>query len=340
MDTSVVNAFAAPGGYIYVTRGLLAAVNNKAELAGVLGHEIGHVTARHSAQKYSKMMLANLGLNLGQSLLNDNSDLLGTVLESGVGLLFLKFSRDDERQADALGVEYATLAGYDAGRMADFFITWQRQPGSDGQQAARLPDFFSTHPNPVNREVTVRTMAKNWQAKAPGHKFRVNRKAFLREIDGLVYGEYPRQGFRDGDWYYLPQYKVKLPIQTGWELDREGNDLQMSHPQGKAVSLFSIHPESRTSQVVAAFLKATGAKVHQDRALSNAGMPARQLLSVISDGKNSAVVVSHFYQKGPDVFAFHGLTDAATYKTMSDLMQRPATGFAAMTNRARLNRQP
>ena len=130
MDSPVVNAFAAPGGYVYVTRGLLAAVNNEAELAGVLGHEIGHVTARHSAQQYSKMMLANIGLSLGQEFMGGYGDMLGPIMEAGAGLLFLKFSRDDEREADALGVEYASRSGYDAARMADFFITLQNQPSA------------------------------------------------------------------------------------------------------------------------------------------------------------------------------------------------------------------
>ena len=193
MDTPVVNAFAAPGGYIYVTRGLLAAVNNEAELAGVLGHEIGHVTARHSAQKYSNMMLANLGLSLGQGVLGSYCDLLGPMLETGAGLLFLKFSRDDEREADALGVEYASRAGYDAGRMADFFITLERQSSMGGQDAGRLPEFFSTHPSPVNREANVRSMARDWQGRSPGRNFLVNRSLFLDQVDGLVYGEDPRK---------------------------------------------------------------------------------------------------------------------------------------------------
>ena len=212
MDSPVVNAFAAPGGYVYVTRGLLAAINNEAELAGVLGHEIGHVTARHSAQRYSNMMLANIGLSLGQEFMGGYGDMLGTVLETGAGLLFLKFSRDDEREADALGVEYASRSGYDAGRMADFFTTLRTQPSANGEQDARLPEFFSTHPSPANRESNVRSMAATWQSRLPGQNFLVNRQPYLKEIDGLVYGEDPRKGFRQGNWYYLPKFGVKIPI--------------------------------------------------------------------------------------------------------------------------------
>jgi predicted Zn-dependent protease len=340
MDSPVVNAFAAPGGYVYVTRGLLAAINNEAELAGVLGHEIGHVTARHSAQQYSNMMLANLGLSVSQGLLGDYGDLLGPMVETGARLLFLKFSRDDERESDALGVEYATRAGYDARYMADFFVSLERQPAEGDQQAARLPEFLSTHPNPANREATVRALAAQWQARTPGQVFRVNRAQLLSQLDGLVYGDDPRKGFREGDWYYLPRYQRKLPIPKGWKLAREGNNLQMSHPQGKAVSILGIRPASSTNEIVAAFLQATGAEVVQQQRSSTGGLPTLTLLSVITNGQQRSVVVSHFIQAGSDVFAFHAMTSASNYTAMNQLMQQPATGFTVMTDPGRINRQP
>ncbi len=340
MDSPVVNAFAAPGGYIYVTRGLMAAVNDEAELAGVLGHEIGHVTARHSAQQYSKKMLANIGLGLGQSLMGDYGEALNPIMEAGAGLLFLKFSRDDEREADALGVEYATRAGYDAGRMADFFITLQRQSVAEGSKGARLPDFFSTHPNPVNREADVRRAAQNWQAKFPGTQFRVSRKDFLRQIDGLVYGEDPREGFQEGNWYYLPKYQVQLPVPLGWSLEREGNNIQLAHPQQRAVALFAIRSDSSIDEVVASFLKATGAVVQQNRTFMTSGMPTRFMVSSLANAEQRAVVVSKLFQKGRHVFAFHGLTDEADFDEMSELMQQPAQGFSLISDQAMLNRQP
>lgn len=340
MDSPVVNAFAAPGGYIYVTRGLLAAVNNEAELAAVLGHEIGHVTARHSAQQYSSTMLANLGLGVGQAMLGGYGDLLGPLLKTSAGLLFLKFSRDDERQADALAVEYASRAGYDAGRMADFFITLQRQPGENGRQAGRLPEFFATHPSPENREATVRSMAVAWQARLPALTFRVNREPLLSRLDGLVYGEDPRLGFCEDGWYYLPQYQVQLPIPAGWQVEREGSKVQMRHPGQRAVSLLSIHPRSHADQVVAAFLKSTGAKVEQDHSLSGTALPGRRLVSLLGSAQQGAVVVSHIYQRGADVFAFHAMSAETNSVELTELMQQPAAGFTVMTDPARLQRQP
>jgi predicted Zn-dependent protease len=129
LDASVVNAFAAPGGYVYFTRGILATLNNEAELAGVMGHEIGHITARHSAHQYSQAQLAQIGLGMGSLI---GPGVLSGLAQLGVGMLFMRFSRDNERQADDLGVEYSSRAGYDANEMANFFETLERMnPGSD-----------------------------------------------------------------------------------------------------------------------------------------------------------------------------------------------------------------
>jgi len=130
LDSPVVNAFAVPGGYVYLTRGILAYLNDEAELAGVVAHEIGHIAARHSAQQYSKAQFAQLGLGLG-SVLSKTFRKYAGVAQAGVGLLFLSFSRSDEREADSLGVEYSAKAGYDSNHMANLFVSLERlNPGS------------------------------------------------------------------------------------------------------------------------------------------------------------------------------------------------------------------
>ena len=127
LDSPVINAFAVPGGFVYITRGILAYLNNEAEFAGVLGHEIGHVTARHSAKQYTKAQFAQLGLGVGSILSEDFAKYSG-LAQVGVGLLFLRFSRDAERQSDDLGVEYSTKVGYDAREMGNFFHTLDQMP--------------------------------------------------------------------------------------------------------------------------------------------------------------------------------------------------------------------
>ena len=339
MDSPVVNAFAAPGGYVFITRGLLAAVNDEAELAGVLAHEIGHVTARHSAHQMSQAMLAGLGVQVGAALAGDYGNLVGSLLEVGTGLLFLKYSRDDERQADTLGVEYATKAGYDTNRMADFFTSLQRQETLDGGKSDGVPEWFSTHPSPVDREAAVRAQTQQWRGKLPAQSYKTNRDAYLARIDGLVYGEDPRQGYREGEWYYLPNHQVQFRIPAQWNFEREGNQIQMGHPKKDAAILFGIE-EGTVDQVARAFVTSLQAQVQQSTEQTINGQRARRLLSVVTDGKQRALVVSHFFQMGKDVFMFHGLAGEAGFKRLAATLEQPATSFAPLTDRDKLDRQP
>jgi predicted Zn-dependent protease len=135
LDSPVVNAFAVPGGYVYVTRGILGYFNNEAQFAGVLAHELGHVNARHSAEMYSKAQLANLTIGIG-SIFSEEFAKYAQFASIGVSLMFLKFSRDDERQADRLGVEYSSKVGYDAAEMSVFFHTLERLQPSGGSLPA------------------------------------------------------------------------------------------------------------------------------------------------------------------------------------------------------------
>ena len=122
LDSPVVNAFAVPGGYVYFTRGIMTYFNNEAEFAGVLGHEIGHVTARHSVDQYTKSIIAEV-LLVGGLVLSKEIRAFANEAQIGMQLLLLKYSRDHESQSDQLGVEYSTKVGYDAREMADFFKT-------------------------------------------------------------------------------------------------------------------------------------------------------------------------------------------------------------------------
>ena len=147
LDSPVVNAFAVPGGFVYFTRGIMAHFNNEAEFAGVLGHEIGHVTARHSARQYSRQMLGQVGLIAG-IVVSPKFAQFADAASQGLGLLFLKYGRDAESESDRLGVEYSTKIGYDATEMAEFFQTLKRLSDQGG---GRLPTFLSSHPDPANR---------------------------------------------------------------------------------------------------------------------------------------------------------------------------------------------
>ncbi|MCK4924176.1 MAG: M48 family metalloprotease, partial [Spirochaetes bacterium] len=148
LDDPTVNAFALPGGYIYVTRGILTYLSSEAELAGVVGHEIGHVTAQHSVHRMSSQQLAQLGLGVGM-VLAPELQRFGQLASTGLGLMFLKFGRDDETQADELGLRYMGREDYDAEEMVRVMAMLDGVSQSSG--GGRIPEWLSTHPDPGNR---------------------------------------------------------------------------------------------------------------------------------------------------------------------------------------------
>ena len=206
LDDPVVNAFAMPGGYIYITRGILAHLNSEAQLAGVLGHEIGHVTARHSAQRLTQQQLAGAGLLLASALSKEFAR-YGEAAQTALGLMMLKYGRDDENQSDELGVGYAAKAGYDPREIPGTYHMLKRVGESAGQ---RLPAFLSTHPDPGDRENRTRALATAAVEGKTGLK--VAGRPYLQRLDRMVYGRDPRQGYFEGERYYHPQLAFTLAI--------------------------------------------------------------------------------------------------------------------------------
>jgi predicted Zn-dependent protease len=154
-----VNAFAIPGGYIYLTRGILAYLGNEAELAGVMGHEIAHVTARHTVRQLTRAQLAQIGLGVG-SVLSPTFGQFGSLAENSLGLLFLRFSRDAEREADRLGVEYVSRGAYDPREVSNFFEVLGRLSSAGDRET--IPGWLSTHPDPPERVQATRMLAQEW----------------------------------------------------------------------------------------------------------------------------------------------------------------------------------
>jgi predicted Zn-dependent protease len=233
VDSPVVNAFAIPGGYVYITRGILAYLGNEAELAGVMGHEVGHVTARHSVRQITREELAQFGYGVG-TVLSPALGELGNAAQSGLGLVFLRFSRDDEREADRLGVEYAARAAYDPRQISNFFDVLGRL--SSAKDSETTPGFLSTHPNPPERVKTTRAEAEEWirSLAIPEEGMNVNREEFLRSLDGMVFGDNPREGFSEGRRFYHPVLQFQLDFPPGWHIDNTREAVVSTDPQGQA----------------------------------------------------------------------------------------------------------
>jgi predicted Zn-dependent protease len=228
LDDPTVNAFAMPGGYIYITRGILAYLNSEAQLAGVLGHEIGHVTARHTAQQLTQQQLAGFGLSLA-SAFSSGFRQYSAAAEQALGLVFLKYSRDDETQADELGVEYSTKAGYDPREIPGTYAMLKRVSDRAGQ---RLPGFLSTHPDPGNREQRTRELAAAAVYGKTGLEIRT--RSYLARTDQIVFGRDPRQGYAEGDRYYHPQLGFQIALPAGWTIQDSHRGLSALEPQQHA----------------------------------------------------------------------------------------------------------
>jgi predicted Zn-dependent protease len=337
LDSPVINAFAVPGGYVYMSRGILTYFNSEAELAGVIGHEIGHVAARHSAQQYSRAQLAQLGLGLGVILSDDFRKYSG-LAQFGVGMLFLKFSRDNERQADDLGVEYATKAGFDADQMANFFSTLERlHPSSD---RSGLPGWFSTHPNPPDRIRAVQGKSREWTQRLGLRAPQVNRDKYLRRIDGLVFGEDPRQGYVSDGVFYHPDLKFQFPVPSDWKLNNTPAEVQMVSRRQDAAILFSLETGSSPRAVAEKFIDKAGARLIRSDAITVNRLSAQRVISDISSRQGTNRVMSCFIRKDERIFVFHAFTSPAMFERYGSAFRAPMEGFGTLTDPKRINVKP
>ncbi len=206
-----VNAFALPGGFIYVTRGLIALADNEAQLAGVLAHEIGHVTARHAAQRYSWASVAQLG---GMLLRATDAKGFGEAFDLGGKIFLSSYSRDQEFEADTLGIRYLSRAGYDPTGVPQFLAKLREHAILASEQAGtgQNPDQFQllgTHPRTIDRvDRAMRAALVN-----PDQGGRIGTEAYLRRIDGLLHGPDPAKGEIRGQTFiqHVAGYRFSAP---------------------------------------------------------------------------------------------------------------------------------
>lgn len=346
VDSPVINAFALPGGYVYFTRGIMAHFNNEAQFAGVLGHEIGHITARHSVQQQTKSMLGQVGLIAGMIALPGLAQ-YGEAASQGLGLLFLKFGRDDERESDRLGVEYSSKIGYDASEMADFFQTLQRQQQASGSEG--IPDMLSSHPNPGDRYETVHQLAAEWKQKLSLANPQVNRNNYLKMIDGIVYGEDPKQGFVENNVFYHPELKFSFPIPANWQHMNSPQQFQMAPQDGKAMMSLSLAPGETLEAAAQQMVQQYNLQVLESK---NTTVNGLQAIAFIADQKpqegqqqqqqqQPAIrLMTYLIKYGTNIYNIMGISTATDFNTYAPAFSNTMQNFAVLTAPDKLNRQP
>jgi predicted Zn-dependent protease len=339
VDSPVINAFATPDGHVYFTRGIMAHFNSEAQFAGVLGHELGHITARHGQSQQRRSTVAGIGLLLGSIVAPRVMQSVGGLVQQGVGLGMLKYGRDDERESDRLGVKYSTKIGYDASHMADFFQTLQRNEQAGG--GSSVPTFLSSHPNSADRYQTVKGLAAQAKQNAGGRQLTVGRDSYLRMIEGLPYGEDPRQGFVEGNVFYHPDLKFRMPIPSGWKSQNSPSQFQMSEPGGKALAVLLPASGASLDAAAQALAKAIGLQSADAQRTTINGFPAVVMRGeqASQQGQAGAAVLAHVIQDGSSYYGIVGLTAPASLSTYAETFSGIAQGFARLTDASKLNRQ-
>ena len=334
VDDPTPNAFALPGGYIFLTRGMMNLMNSEAELAAVLGHEIGHVTARHSVTAISRQQLAQLGLGLGGIFFPQAQPLAGA-LGAGLELLFLKHGRDAERQADELGFDYALTQNYAVSEMADVFTALERA-GDD--QRSPLPSWLSTHPAPGERVEQVRQRIAELPAGQRGS--RIAQAEYLQTLDGLIYGQNPRHGFFRQGVFYHPELRFRFDVPAEWRTQNLTDAVIGVSPNQDAGLQLTLAQGGDPSRAAQAFFSQGQTQVLDSTRRDINGIPA--LITVFDAATQQGIVrgmVAHLAYGGR-TYQLLGYTPQGRFNAYGRLFERVIGSFSPVRDRSILDVQP
>jgi predicted Zn-dependent protease len=336
VDDPSPNAFALPGGYIFVTRGLLDLMNNEAELASVVGHEIGHVTARHSVQQMSQQQLAGLALGVG-AILSPTVAQLGGIAQQGLGLLFLKYGRDDERQADDLGFRYALTQGYDVRYMDDVFRSLQRL--GEASKQSPLPTWMATHPGEAERIQTIDAKLAQLQPAQLANA-RVNAQQYMQRINGLVYGQNPRNGFFQGNTFYHPDLRFQITMPSGWQGQNLTQAVVAVSQQQDAIIQLTLAQGNSPEAAARTFLSQQGIQPGQASQQTVNGVPA--VASTFQAQTQQGVIqgLAAFFTYNGATYQVIGYSPAQRYGAYDAVFRQSLGSFAPVTDQRVLSVQP
>lgn len=258
LNDQKVNAFALPGGYVYITRGLLAVAETEAEMAGVLAHEIGHITARHSAQRYSQAMAANIGMTvlgvIGQ--IAGVPGAAGDLAAFGAQAVLQGYSREQELEADMLGVRYLARVGYSPDAMTSFFKKLDAHSRLEAKiagtpEAADKYSIMSTHPRTADRIEQAIRLANTARVENP----RINRDIYLSHIAGIAFGDDPKQGIRRGREFVHPELGFRFAVPPGFTLFNSPKQVVARGPEQAMIVFDMVDPKkARTVSDMAAYV--------------------------------------------------------------------------------------
>jgi predicted Zn-dependent protease len=339
-DMAEPNAFALPGGYIYVSRGLLAIANSEDELANVIGHEIAHVAARHSAQRQTRAvgvgLLSVLGTvaagALGGAGAAQVAAQVGQV--AGAGLI-ASYGRDQEREADAVGQQLSAAAGFDPMAMASFLSTLEQHSRLRAEGQERRPSFLDSHPMTAERAQATAERARTL-AVAPAAPIAAGREAFLSRVDGMLLGDNPAEGVFQAERFLHPDLDFALAFPRGWRTENGKSAVVAGAPEGDALLIVEIQ-EAPTdpARAAARFAQENRIELQDTRRLRIGGYDAFRAYAVASSSEGNLVLHLTFIQHPRGTFRLLGLAPQARFGARAGGFDAAAGSFRALTRSER-----
>ncbi len=328
VDSPAINAFALPGGFVYITRGILPYLDDESELAGVLGHEIGHVTARHAAQQYTRQAEGSIGLAI-LSIFVPGARPFADLGSTGLGFLFLKHGRDDELEADRLGVEYGSSVGFDPAGVPRFLSTLARVHALSERG---VPNWLSTHPDPGSRVKEAEPVAAKFTS--PSTTLR-NRDQYFEHIDGVVVGDSLKDGIVRDNVFLHPMLQLAVEFPDGWEVSNSPEQVVAREPGTPHYMLMQQidRPRGQTlAEVAIAEMRGAGYKAEDGQATQLNGLDAyvgRYRGSV----KNLGKVVMHaaHVRVARQVYVVAGLAPEADFDRIDQRIKPSIESFRELS---------
>ncbi len=332
VDEPAVNAFALPGGYIYITRGILAYLNDEEQMAGVLGHEIGHVTARHSAQQYTKATSAGIGLTLLSIFVPEAQPLQG-VAETALGVLFLKHGRDDELQADRLGSQYTAKSGWDPHGVAGMLRTLQRLDAANGSSKG-VPNWLSTHPAPADRVDKVLAFIQQNPVAVGTSGRKTDESAYQRQVEGIIFGDSPSDGIVRGNQFLHPDLRLALIFPQGWQIQNSAEQVVAKAPDRDNFMFLQLVPNATGSvqQIAQASMANAGFRQLQGERANLNGLDAYVgTYQGAMEGLGNIVTVAAYVVHERSVYMFAGLAPANQFQGSQSQFANSIRSFRALS---------
>jgi predicted Zn-dependent protease len=334
VDDATVNAFALPGGFIYVTRGILTHLRSEAELVGVLGHEIGHVTARHSVSQLSRAQLAQLGLGLGMIFVPELRP-FGDVASAGMQLLFLKYGRDDENEADMLGVRYMGRTRHDPRELAGVMNLLERSSELAGG-SGRVPEWLSSHPDPGNRAQHIQQLIQE-EPMVSGAQ--VRRNEYLRVVDGTIFGNNPREGFFRENVFHHPDLAFRFTFPNGWTTANTKQAVQAISPDQDAALEITL-AEGAPNQALNQFASQQGVQMLRTGQQSIGGISASTADFAAAGEQGNFLGRVTFLSYGGRTYQILGYAPEARWTRNQRAVEQALASFARETDQTVLRVQP